>query len=153
MTAISADTPRSFFNHGDPIAVPVYQSTSLYEGAFVSINSSGYAVAATDSASDFGCMGVCQTPYNSEDTTYTGNNASGSDGATKVRVICDGIVKNIAAASVTQAWLLKPVYVVDNNTVALAATTTNDVLVGVVVKVNSTTSVDIALAGYNTTTR
>ena len=137
MTAISAikDTRRQ---EGVILPFAVEEATKILEGALVSVNAAGYAVNATDAANDR-VVGVA---------TKTADNTSGADGDIHVEVWTDGVHDFVSGFSATIANVGDKVYVVDNQTVDLAATTTNDVLVGIVVGVESTSKVRVRLTPY-----
>jgi len=112
----------------------VAASTDILAGALVAVNAAGYAVNAADTASTK-VVGIADK---------TSKNTAGAAGAKTVRVWATGVI-DLACASATQAWVGQKVYAVDNQTVALAATTTNDILVGVVTEFVSATKVFVAL--------
>jgi len=122
---------------GEIIEFPVKASTTIYKGALVAIDTStGYAVPASDAANRI-FVGVA---------VEKADNSSGSNGDKKVRVFRTGTFQ-FNCSSAAQTWVGKKVYAVDDNTVALAATTTNDVFVGVVVSYESSTKVKVAIDG------
>lgn len=138
MTAITArkDTRRQ---EAVILPFPVEEATKIVEGALVSVNAAGYAVNATDTASER-VVGVASAEA---------DNTSGADGAIDVTVWTNGAHSFVAAFSATIANVGDKVYAVDNQTVDLAATTTNDVLVGVIVGVESASQVRVMLTCYN----
>lgn len=111
-------------------------STKIFAGAIVSVNSSssGYAVNGSDAANRK-FVGVADK---------TADNSAGAAGAKKVRVWATGVF-DFACSGADQTWVGQKVYIVDNQTVALAATTTNDVLVGYVTELVSATKVFVAI--------
>ncbi|MHA1329611.1 MAG: capsid cement protein [Candidatus Hodarchaeales archaeon] len=120
---------------GQIIEFPVAGSTTIYKGAIVAVNTStGYVVPASDAANRI-VVGVA---------VEKADNSSGSNGDKTVRVYRTGVFQ-FACSSADQTWVGKKVYAVDDNTVALAATTTNDVLVGTVVSYESSTLVKVAI--------
>lgn len=102
----------------------------VFKGANVSFNTSGYAKLAADTASEK-FAGVAYE---------TVDNSGGSAGDKSVRIFTSGVF-SMACSSATQAWVGQTVYAVDDNVVALAATTTNDIPVGTVVAYVSATEV------------
>jgi len=76
---------------------------------------------------------------------YIPLNTTGADGAKNVRVRRQGVFE-FDAASITQAMVGDPMYVVDDHTFDDAAGSTNDVKVGILVKYGSATKgwIDIA---------
>lgn len=109
---------------GDLITVPVDDGDTIYAGTIVMVNTAGYAVKGADTAS-------CVFVGVAADTV---NNASGSDGDKKVACYTEGTFEFAFSGTADQASVGKACYIVDNQTVALAATTSNDVLVGKIVE-------------------
>lgn len=138
MTAITAtkDTRRQ---EAVILPFPVEEATKIPEGALVSVNAAGYAVNATDTTAER-VVGVASAEA---------DNTSGADGAIDVHVWTGGAHTFVSGFSATIANVGDKVYAVDNQTVDLAGTTTNDVLVGVVVGVLSTSAVRVLLTCYN----
>lgn len=106
---------------------------NIYEGALVAINAAGYAVNAGDDASAV-VVGVADESV---------DNSGGSAGDKSIKVRRSGVFTFVAGWSAAQADVNTLVYAVDNQTVDLAATTTNDVLVGRVVEVLSSSKVRV----------
>lgn len=101
-----------------------------YAGTLLCVNTSGFATNAADTAS-FVLAGVAAD---------TVDNSAGAAGDKKIDVYTEGTFEFTFSGTATQATVGQSVYAVDNQTVALAATTTNDVLVGKVVEfVNAST--------------
>jgi hypothetical protein len=125
------DAKRS---QGDIITVPVEAGESIYSGSLVCIDTDGFGVPGADTAS-FKFAGVAA------DTVVN----TGADGAVDVAVYTEGTYEFAFSGTATQAGLGSLVYVVDNNTVALAATTTNDVLVGKIVEFISASLVRVKI--------
>ncbi len=113
---------------GGQAAYPVAAGVKIYAGALVCINASGYAVPAADTAG-LKLVGVSRQ--------YV-DNTGGADGAQTVLVWKDGVF-DFAAAGMTAADVGKPVFVADDQTVALA--TTNGVGCGIITEVESATKV------------
>lgn len=111
----------------------------IHEGALVAVNADGYAVNAGDDAGAR-VVGVA--------SAYA-DNSNGADGDIDVTVWTGGAHSFAAAFSAAQANVGDKVFAVDNQTVDLAATTTNDVLVGVIVGVESASQVRVLLTPYN----
>ena len=137
MTAITArkDTRRQ---EAVILPFPVEENTKIVEGALVSVNAAGYAVNATDAAGER-VVGVASD---------LADNTGGADGAIDVTVWTGGAHTFVSQFSATIANVGDKVYAVDNQTVDLAATTTNDVLVGVIVGVESASQVRVMLTCY-----
>lgn len=130
LTAARADGRQE----GILVDVPIAASTTIYKGSNVNYNTSGYAKKAADTASEV-FAGVAME---------TIDNSAGAAGDTYVRVWKEGVF-SMNCASATQAWVGQLVYAVDDNLVALAATTTNDVAVGRVVQYVSATEVRVKI--------
>lgn len=107
----------------------------IYEGALVSVNSAGFAINGGD---DSGAVfaGVAQE---------TKDNSAGAAGAEEIVVRSGGIVQVNTAFSAAQTNVGDEVTLSDNQTVDLAATTTNDVVCGRIQKVISSSVVRVAL--------
>lgn len=110
-------------------------AVKIYEGALVAVNSSGYADNAGD---DSGAVfaGVAQE---------TKDNSGGAAGDLEVVIRSGGIVQVGAAFSAAQTNVGDEVTLSDNQTVDLAANTTNDVTCGRIVEVISSSVVRVAL--------
>lgn len=121
---------------GQLLSYPVAGSTKLFQGSVVAVNTDGYADKAADT-SGFALAGVAYE---------TVDNSSGSDGALKIRVWRKGVVDLNFSGTASQATVGQPVYMVDDHTVAVAGTTTNDVIVGRVVEFISATEVRVELS-------
>lgn len=115
------------------VDVPLAASTKVFAGSNVNYNTSGYAKKAADTASEVFAGVAMETVDN-----------TGSAGDKYVRVWKEGVF-SMNCASATQAWVGQDVYAVDDNLVALAATTTNDVKVGRVVQFVSATEVRVKI--------
>ena len=109
-------------------------AVKVIKGTLINFNTSGYAQKASDTASEV-FAGVAME---------TVDNSAGNAGDKSARIWREGIF-SFVASSATQAWVGQKVYAVDNQTVALAATTTNDVLVGTVVGFVSATEVRVKI--------
>lgn len=120
---------------GEVLSFKVEEATKIFEGALVSVNAAGYLVNATDAANDL-FVGVADE---------TVDNTSGADGALECKVRIGGVIDVASAATLTIANVGDQVMVSDNQTVDLAANTTNDVLVGRVVEFVSANKARVAL--------
>ena len=117
------------------LSVPM-SAVKLYKGSLVAFNTGGYAAKAADT-SGFFLAGVAHEQV---------DNSGGSNGSQNIRVIRKGVFEFNFSGTATQATVGAQVYMVDDNTVAVAATTTNDVLVGRVVQFVSATKVRVELS-------
>jgi len=131
MTALTEARKNTKRRDGIVYPFKVAASTTIYEGALVSTNAAGYLVNATDAASDV-VVGVA-------DETVVNVAA----GAKKCNVLRTGVFQFTYAGTATIADVNTLVYVVDNQTVDLAADMTNDVLVGRIVDVIDATTVAV----------
>lgn len=130
MAALTADRPRS---HTDPTAsdtFPVAASTTIWAGAIVALNTSGYAIPATDTVG-LTVVGIA---------TKKADNSDGSNG--EVDVVCDSgqLERELAATGLTQAQLGQPVFVSDDQTVtdgSLDGGADNNVFVGTLANIPS----------------
>lgn len=105
----------------------------IYEGALVAINAAGYAVNAGDDANTV-VVGVAD---------QTVDNSAGSNGDEEIQVRRTGVFTFVAGFSAAQADVNSLAYASDNQTVDLAANLTNDVLVGRIVEVLSSSKVRV----------
>ncbi len=104
--------------------IPVAANTVIYAGALVGL-AAGYASPCGDDASGI-FMGVAIEAV---------DNNPGNAGAQSIKVAREG-KHRLKATGLTQADVGKLVYAVDDNSVALVATTTNDVCVGQLVEID-----------------
>lgn len=116
---------------------PVKAATKLVAGALVAIDASGWLVNAADTA-NFVNAGIL-------DKTVDNTVGAAANGSKQGRVITRGVFDFVFSGTATQATVGQKVYAVDNQTVAVAATTTNDVLVGTVVEFISATAVRVRI--------
>ena len=130
MAALSADreTKRK---DGEILELPVAGSTKIYKGSLVALNTSGYAVPGADTAS-FIFAGVAMEQAD--------NSGSATNGAETVRVYRKGIF-SFAASGMAITNVGTAVFIVDDQTVGLAATTTNDIACGKIADFESATEV------------
>jgi hypothetical protein len=110
-------------------------AVQVFKGSIVTKNTSGYAVKGADTAG-FTFSGIA---FESID------NSAGAAGDLTARVWTEGSFELDFSGTATQADEGKKVYAVDDHTVGLAATTTNDVLVGVISEYVSATKVRVAI--------
>jgi hypothetical protein len=117
------------------LSVPL-SNVKVYKGSLLAFNTSGYAVKAADTAS-FNLAGIAFEQV---------DNSAGSAGDKEVRVWRTGVFELNFSGTASQADVGKAVYMVDDNTVALAATTTNDVLVGRIVQFVTASKVRVEIS-------
>jgi len=137
MTAI---TVRKDVKHQEAnvLSYPVKASTKIVEGALVNLTG-GYATNATDTASDI-FVGVADETAD--------NSAVAVDGNIRVKVVPKGVIEVVAGFSAAATDCGVKVYAMDNQTVGLAATTTNDILVGRIVEVVSASKLRVAITPF-----
>lgn len=135
MTALTADR-NTEYSLGDLLAIPVAADTRIYAGSLVCSNSGGYAVPADD-ASGFVFEGVA---------TEQVDNRDGADGDLSVVVRRRGRYRFACKTNLNQSALSAAVYAVDDQTVSAdAAEVTNDVPVGVIDRVESSSDCWISI--------
>lgn len=106
---------------GVQLAFPVNGTSKIYAGALVCVDADGYLVPGADTAGLI-FQGIAMQQR---------DNASGDDGDQLCVVQRRGLVK-CAIAAATQANIGDSVFLVDDETVGLAATTTNDIYCGII---------------------
>lgn len=119
MSALTQDK-KTEYTEGVEITLPVYQATTIYAGALVAVNASGYAIPASDTSGLF-FMGVARE--------YV-DNSSGSSGDKTVTVRRRGLFKMTLGHSISVANIGDNVFVVDDQTVDVAANVTNAIFCG-----------------------
>lgn len=130
-----ATTSREDFQSaGDRIVAKMLGSTTLFGGTLVMADANGWAVKAADTASCLFLGVAMETKTN-----------GGANGAAEIVVATEGTFEFEFSGTATQAAVGRLCYAVDNQTVALAATTTNDVLVGKIVEFISATRVRVKI--------
>ena len=129
LTAKRADERQD----GVLVNVPVKGTTKIFKGSLVNFTS-GLANKGGDTSGDI-FAGVC---YDTVDNT-------GADSAVNVTLWRSGVFKFDTTESCTNANIGTKVYVLDDHTVAFVATTTNDVLVGRIVSVDSANVVRVQI--------
>ena len=135
MAALTQDRPTTY-RDGIEVEFPVAANARIFAGSLVCVNTEGYAVPAADTAG-YVFTGVAQEQADNRD---------GANGAKLVRLRRSGAF-NFDAASITQAMVGQPMYVVDDHTFDDAGGPTNDIRVGVLVKYSSATQGWIDIAG------
>ncbi len=133
MAALTKDR-NTVRKEGDYAAYQVKANAKIYAGSLVCIDSTGYAVPGSDTAG-LKFAGVSRG--------YA-DNTGGADGAMSVEVWKCGSFE-LAASGMTRSNVGDSVFVADDQTVGLAATTTNDVPCGRISEYNSATSVYVSI--------
>lgn len=127
--ALSANREASMRPVGKA-SYPVAATTTIYQGDAVML-SSGYAVPGADTASAI-FVGVAAAKV---------DNSAGAAGDLNVEVYDEGNFPFVASSAAVATWLGQMVYLNDDASVALAGTTSNDVLCGKVTEVESASRV------------
>lgn len=130
LTAARADERQE----GTLVDIPLAASTKVFKGSNLNYNAAGLGKKAADTAGEVFAGVAIETKDSTladEDQKY-------------VRVWKEGVF-SMNATGATQAWVGQLVHAVDDNVVALAATTTNDVVVGRVVQFVSATEVRVKI--------
>lgn len=119
MTAL---TENRYTKHRDGIitAHPVKASTHIFKGSIVCADASGYA-APGDDAAGYTVLGIA---------IEEADNGSGGNGDVTVRVQASGVFSVAKSGTIAQGDLGSELYVVDDQTVGLAAAVTNNVACG-----------------------
>jgi hypothetical protein len=129
ITARKASTDRQ-----DGVVLPFKMGVEeIFEGALVAINAAGYAVNAGDDASTV-VVGVADESV---------DNSGGSAGDKEIKVVRTGVFTFNTAYSAAQTDVNNIAMASDNQTVDLAANTTNDIPVGRIVEVLSSSKVRV----------
>lgn len=134
MAALTQDRNTSY-REGVELEYNVAASVKIYGGSLVALNASGYAAPGADTAS-FKFLGVAREQV---------DNSAGANAAKKVTVRKTG-VHRFAASGMAITNIGDDVYLVDDQTVGLAATTTNDVKCGKIAEFISATEVGVDIA-------
>ena len=133
MSALTKDR-NTVRKEGDYAAYQVKANVKIFAGSQVCIDSTGYAVPGSDTAG-LKFVGISRG--------YA-DNTGGSDGDLSVEVWRRGSFE-LATTDMTKGNVGDSVFVVDDQTVGLAATTTNDVSCGKISEYNAATSVYVSI--------
>jgi hypothetical protein len=120
-TVLAADKAIQY-TEGVELGFPVINADIIYAGALVSVNAAGYAVPGADSAGQI-FVGVA---------TERKDNSSGGAGDLSVAVRRRGLFKMTFATAITQANVGDNVFLVDDDSVDLAANVTNKIFCGII---------------------
>lgn len=145
MTALSADTARKERNPELKrlMDYPVAAATTIYAGSMVCLDASGNAVKAADTAA-YVFVGIAEAQV--ANTVAAGFGTAGDLRVTVASghdVLMTQTTSAFAATDVNKTMT----YVLDDDTVDVAGTTTNDVEVGVVKQYVSTTQIWVCING------
>lgn len=129
---LSADKKREV-RPGPIVGVPypVAASTTIYSGALVCVNSSGYLVPAANNTT-YECVGVA-----AEGVVNSGSNG---DKSCTVQFLH---VEEFPSSGITQADVGKSCYVIDDTTVGDDAAASKNVHVGTIVRLVATNVVEV----------
>jgi hypothetical protein len=122
MAALTADRSTISKELGRSISLRVKASTTIYKGALVAVDATGYAKPAADAASEVP-IGVAREGA---------DNSSGADGAIRVQVQKGVFAFNNVGTVLTVADTGLPAYVSSDNEVEKIAGVTNNIVAGTV---------------------
>jgi len=122
---------------GDTLRIPMAASAVIYQGGMVCIDANGYAVPAADTAGLI-FQGVA---------TAQADNRNGEDGDVRAVVRRRGRYRLDCASSLDQSALSALVYAVDDHTVAAAGDVSNEVLVGLVDRIEGSDDCWVSVDG------
>lgn len=120
MAALTKDRNTKSKDIRRSIDVPVAATTTIYAGAMVAVNASGYLIPASDAAG-ITTVGVAD---------HAADNSAGANGDIFCRVRKGVFAFNTAGTVVDQADAFLSVYVSDDNTVEKIAGVTNNIVAG-----------------------
>jgi len=137
MTALTGPRTNLDMERSRVRKVPVGANQTIYHGALVAINATGFLVEATDAAANK-FAGILIADY--AGSMSAGVLVSpGTDGAVW-GIVEDDVVVTMAATSITQDMVGTQMYVVDDQTVDDAPGATSDMTCGTLVEYVSTSS-------------
>ncbi len=130
MAASTKATTRNPSGDVSRLNFPMASGEEVFQGTFVATNAAGFTKLVADEA------GLVLSGIAELDVDNTG----GADGDKDVPVLPITLIKftDLDANTPLDSWINDLVFFVDDNTVALAATTVNDVLAGKVKEVLKT---------------
>ncbi len=120
--AVLAADKKLEYTEGVEVPFPVVNADIIYGGALVCVNAAGYALPGSDTA-DLIFAGVAVERV---------DNSSGDAGAKNVTLRRRGLFKMTFANSISQANVGDNVFLVDDQTVDLAANCTHDIFCGII---------------------
>lgn len=125
--ALTADRPDSAIKEAGLLSYPVAANVTIYKGGLVCINSSGYAVPASDTSGLSNVVGVAHEKV-----------AGGSSNGTFNVRVRSNVAVLLNATSITQAMVGTEMFVVDDQTVD--ETASNGIRAGILQRYVSATS-------------
>lgn len=124
MSALNANNPQVTSNPIAYLSIPVKGGAKIYQGARVCVVG-GYATPAADT-SGYTYQGISQ---------FLADNTGGADGAINVNVTPAGLYETIAfSGTATEATVGVHVFLIDDQTVTVAGSSSNKVAFGTVVQ-------------------
>lgn len=135
MTALTADYDPKY-SRGDFVNAKATANSTIYAGGLcIRTTDTGYVLAGSDAA-------------NSTFAGVADDHITSQAGNANVTLRRTGVYEYTFSGTATEATVGSEVCVVDDQTVALAATTANDIKCGRIVEFVSATKVRIAIDGY-----
>jgi len=128
MTALTGDKTTEY-TEGAELSIPVDDGDKIYAGALVCVNADGYAVPGADTA------GLIFEGISRESV----DNSLGQDGDVSVTVRRRGLFKMAFGHEISQANVGDQAFIVDDQTVDLAANCANDIFCGIIADVIDST--------------
>jgi hypothetical protein len=110
------------YTDGVELSFPVINADIIYAGSWVCVNANGYALPGSDTA------GLIFEGIALERV----DNSAGDAGAKSVTLRRRGLIKATLATAITQANVGDNVFLVDDESVDIAANTTNDIFCGII---------------------
>jgi hypothetical protein len=110
------------YTEGVELGFPVINADIIYAGSLVCVNAAGYALPGSDT-SGLIFQGVAVERV---------DNSTGNAGDKTVRLRRRGLIKMKLATAITQANVGDNVFLVDDESVDIAAQTTNDIFCGII---------------------
>ena len=134
MTAAS----KSIYNRIVPegtVRIPVKAAKTIYKGTIVCVDATGYALPGADTA------GLIFMGLALEDC----DNSAGSSGDKDVLIVTSGLITMSYTGAITQADMGSNCTISDDNNVADAGATTNDIVVGKLIRFTENNKVVIKI--------
>ena len=133
----------------DRIQIPIADTEVIFKGAFVAINTAGFAVNIVDTAG-FEPLGVVTAfdEQNTDQESVTGDTSASVVPAVDVDISERVARKMTVVGATTQALVGEPVFATDENTFTMTPTV-NIPAIGTVVRFHSSTIVDVLLFAHS----
>jgi hypothetical protein len=132
----------------DRVSVPIADTEVIYKGAYVAINTAGYAVNIADTTG-FEPLGVVLSfdEQNTDQETVTGDTSASVVPTVDVDIAMRVARKMSVTGATAQTNVGELVYATDENTFTTSATS-NIPAIGTIVKFHSSTVVDVLLYSH-----